>query len=352
MARRKTQNPVTLQAIADEAGVSQTAVSLVLNRRGGELRIKPDTQQRILDIAQRRNYVQNHLARGLRGKRTNTIGVLWSLCGPHDSAGIPRGIAIHAQQHNYVTYLADSLSDPDVIPRALLDFAQRRVDGVIIQVIDADLMRAARIASLLDNFKASVVVSQQPLKTSCDFVHHNMDIARDQIIEHCLATGRRSLVFVAEGQANQSMLQRLQHTARALSSDSLSVQSIPLPLGTKLNPTIIWQTLDRAAADGVRFDAVMGTSDEIAAITFGWLCERGLRVPEDVTLFGCNDSTMAPFFTPPLASIARGHDELVRVVTELMFNRLDAPDSPPQHAEVKMRFVCRASAGPRKPPRK
>lgn len=106
-----TISPPTLQEIAARAGVSPSTVGLVLNGRGDKLRISQRTQARIRQAAEELDYAPNYLARGLSGQRTQSMGIVWSLCGPHDAVGAVQYLAHQSYQRGYTALIAESLSD-------------------------------------------------------------------------------------------------------------------------------------------------------------------------------------------------------------------------------------------------
>jgi DNA-binding LacI/PurR family transcriptional regulator len=93
------------------------------------------------------------------------------------------------------------------------------------------------------------------------------------------------------------------------------------------------------------FDALMCTSDEIAVVAIDCLRRRGVRVPGDVAVVGFNNSPLAPYQFPPLASGDRRDNEVAAAVEEMLVARLDHPKMLPQRRMIAMRFVWRDSAG-------
>lgn len=87
----KNEKASILSVIAQEAGVSISTVSIVLNNRGEQMRISKATQQRIREIAKAENYTPNIYARGLRKAAeqgsSKVVGVLWSLGNVNESLG-------------------------------------------------------------------------------------------------------------------------------------------------------------------------------------------------------------------------------------------------------------------------
>ncbi len=121
----------TAQDVADLAGVSRSAVSLVLNGRG-EGNIAPDKQKAILEAAERLNYRPNAVALSLRSQRTRTIGVLtWPNVAGHPALIL--SAALHAAtEAGYVLIFMDTSGDQEVESRALATLRDRQVEALLV----------------------------------------------------------------------------------------------------------------------------------------------------------------------------------------------------------------------------
>lgn len=341
---KREQAAPTLATIARLAGVSHSTVSLVLNERGEELRIHPDTQERVRRIARDLNYVPNHLARGLRGLKTRAIGVLWSLGGPHPSQGIARTITLLAQKHGYTAHLADSLSDPSIILKMLEDLARRRIDGVIIQ-LDRPYQEnpsALKILDQLTAFSAVVLVSSVPFEDGpFDQVVHDQTGAFEAMARALMEAGRSRVAFLGENAYKAARLQRSLTEAGCREP----LRTIPLAGGTTFLPEAYKALLDESAPSMKDLDAVVCNNDEMATGLLGHLAARGIPVPDKVAVIGFNDSPFAPFLSPPLASVRRHDQQVAERAMELLFERLDSPGGAWRTLEIPMTFVARASSG-------
>jgi len=278
---------VTVQQIADKAGVSTATVSLVLNRRGDALRINRQTQQRVLDAAKRLNYVPNFLARGLSGASTHSIGMLWPLGGSPDNATIAYQLMQRIAGRGYVTHMTDHLSMASVSYAALRDLSQRRVDGLIFHA-GGSILTDPKVTRILDDFPAVVVISPRPADLSCDFIYHDRRRAMRDIADHFVDTGRKNLGIFNIGVANSIKIEALR--------EQLRKRGAPPAEGELIDPTYISDQTYLADArarleshypDRFPYDAVVCTNDHMAVALIDFLRSRGLRVPEDVAVTLC-----------------------------------------------------------------
>jgi len=337
---------ITTRMIAEEAGLSIATVSVVLNRRGDEIGIKPETQRRVLEIARRLNFVRNPLAAGLRGGRTRSIGILWSFDGPYDNAAMIRRIALHAQKHGYFTHVADHLADPQVTDQLLGELAQRRVDAVVMQESQGDALHTPEIVRRLTSFPAAVLIAPHAWDAPCDLIVHDRLVAFRAVVDHFAAAGRRRPALlvrsVAAGDKIDAFLARCRECG--MSVDDSSIIHFEQQPDEKL-AAAYWRALASRFGRQFPFDALHCSTDEGAVAAMAWLRSIDLQVPHDVAVAGSNDSTTAEFQTPALASIDRRDNQVADTIKSLVFNRLSSPTLPLQRRHIPMRFIWRESAG-------
>ncbi len=342
--------PANLQDVARLAGVSPSAASAALRPpRATNVRLADATRQRVLQAAESLGYRRNPLARGLRGEATRTLGVLWWLGSPVGREFMPRRLAQMAQTRDYSMVLADHLGSPARVVETLREFAVRGVDGVVLESDDT-IAASADVRDALRPFNASVVVQPTPTVApiGSDTIVHDRLAAIREAVTHLVATGRRRPVFLVARHANAGKASAFLDELRrhALPADPAAVIDLD-ERGTDNLCRLTMRTLDAGQYAGADtgFDALLATSDEVALGAIAWLRASGRRVPEDVAVVGSNDTHMAEFLTPPLASVDRREPELVGLIEGRLFDRLARPDAPPTTTALPMRFVRRASAG-------
>ncbi|MCC6579724.1 MAG: LacI family DNA-binding transcriptional regulator [Phycisphaeraceae bacterium] len=353
MSRQNGLNLPTMKDIAELARVSRATASLVLNGRGDDLGVRSDTQQRIRDAARQLRYKPNTMAAGLRGGKTKSIGLLWSLGGPHDGEGMARRIARQFSEHAYVTYLADHMGLWRATIQALEDFARRGVDGIVIQA-GGNLFDNDAVRRLLAGFPAVVVSCSSVSELyGCmvDHVIHDRGQAFRDAAEHFFRTGRRKPALLTGSIiANQPKVDAYVARLEELGVPASAIRLLEAPPSTPGVLDAYWADdithgLNEMFPGRPDFDALQCTNDETAIAAIAWLSRRGLCVPEDVAVCGFNDSEFARFVQPPLATVVRQDAETARLIDQFMFHRLENPEQPLQAGRVEMRFQWRASAG-------
>jgi DNA-binding LacI/PurR family transcriptional regulator len=338
----------TLLDISRKTGLSVATVSNTLNGRPGYSKA---TQLLVQRTAKELGYTANPLALGLLGKSTRTIGLLWSLGGPHSAEGMARDIALRMQHRGYVTHLTDSLSDPDVVGRQLADYRRRGVDAVVIQYESGVVTE--EICRQLKGFSAAVAVGPVEPFDEIDWIHHDMPNGYRQAVNHLADSKRTRPALLVHAAVADHKIKAFLEQCRELGMDVSDRSIINFPANGihKQFASLCRQSLDERFSREFPFDSLICQCDELAAAAIAWLRERGVRVPEDVAVIGCNNAMLAESLWPPLASIERHDEKVADEIEKLVFSRLDDSDLPARRRNVQSQFIWRESAGKRLSPK-
>lgn len=336
-----------IHKVAEIANVSAMTVTRSFNGSGP---VAAKTKSKVLKVAAELGYRPNIMAQSLRSGKTNSIALLWSLGGPHDSIGLVRNISICLMHKGYACHVADSLGDPKIIKQCLSDFCSRNVDGVIVQ-FNEKLSKDEEIYSLLCEISNVVIVTPESIDGKFDNLILDRVRATENIIDHFAETGRKKIVFITTSRDEYRELaffERLKFHNLPYSDDSI----IYLEKKEYENKNNIVQDMSNSFANALHkfnreipFDAMMTSCDEGAAAIITYLDKLGCNVPEDIAVSGFNDSAMAPYLKPPLASVDRRNKDVAKSVTKMLLNRIKQTGLPPQHELLEMKFIPRESAG-------
>ncbi|MBN1553337.1 MAG: LacI family DNA-binding transcriptional regulator [Phycisphaerae bacterium] len=335
----------SLKHVAESSGFSIATVSEVLNGGGkkSNIRVSEATREKVMAVARRMNYRPNILARGLKGGKTKTVAILFSLRGPHNPGQLVQMIAGKIHERQYVTQIADTFCNMEIVRNHLRDYIRRGVDAVVIQIIPG--MRVEGFDSLFQSFQAVVLIPSLPLETSADQVILCRQQAVREAVDHLVDTGRRRPMILIPStlreEKTDSILKRFRERGLTFEKEPTIFHEENFTATTE----VAFRALETQYPDSVPFDALLCGTDEAAVAAYSWLHQRGKKIPDDAAVVGFNDSMYANFMIPPLASVNRQDDQMAGLVEKTLFDRLENPDLPPQRANLRMKFVLRASAG-------
>ena len=142
-ARKASGQSVCLKSLAEHVGLSQAAVSLVINRSPGAKSIPHRTQELIRKAARELNYRPNHIARSLRQQRSYTIGVVVPEISEGYAALVMSGIEDHLLQEGYFYFVVSHRHRDELIQEYPLMLQQRAVEGLI--AVDTAITSASQV---------------------------------------------------------------------------------------------------------------------------------------------------------------------------------------------------------------
>ncbi|QFQ96116.1 LacI family transcriptional regulator [Streptomyces phaeolivaceus] len=336
MARGSTRP--TSRDVAQAAGVSQAAVSLVLGDKWRG-RVSETTAERVREAARALGYRPNLAARNLRLGRTRTVLLVVPALTTEFFAGVYTGAARVAARHGFGVVLYPS---PEGVGPARDPFAsaQAALDGVIASSMAADALTAIRGDQL-----PLVMLDSDP-EGSLGAATVNLDI-RDgvrQVAEHLLGLGHRRFLHLAADIPSWTFGVRARElTARLEAVPGASLTTAAAPISIEGALTAAEAALagpDRAG----RPTAVVCDDDKLAAGAYKAARRLGLRVPEDVSVTGLDDLALATALDPELTT--------VRLDAELFGERGMAAllavleGRTPQEGDIPVELVVRGSTAP------
>ncbi len=294
----------TIYDIASEAGVSIATVSRVLR---GENTVSPKTRQKVEDAIARFGYHPSSLARGLAGSSTRSLGIILpKLLNPH-YAMIFTGAQEEARKQGYSMSLFPwSALDTDAYnPAAML--SERRLDGVIVclEYLPPDrdeLVQGALKA--LRRFMPVVLIGCVPPWYDFPCVTSDNAALLRRAVAYLTELGHEKIAFIGGVKEDTHPLRRDVGYQEGL-------REAKLPFVDSYRVFCKGTAEDgQAALEGILASlkpeywptAVIALNDLVAMGCQAAARARGLRLPEDLSIIGCDDIFCAPYLVPALTS--------------------------------------------------
>lgn len=330
---------VTLRDVADLAKVHTSTASRALNERTRNL-VNDATVRRVIKAAERLGYQPNVLARGLRSNRTNSVGmIIPDLTNPLFPPVI-RGIEDRLSESGVTLLVASSSNDPDK-ERDILDIMTgRRVDGLIVGTArrsDPALeayVRAGNPVVLINRTVDELVVSSVAADD-----HVGVGLA----LKHLHGLGHRRVAHVAGNIIASTGLERYQNFLNWSEVIGLDVDPDLVVHARWFNvqdgAAAFRELLDRRTG----FTAVLAANDLVALGIYDVCAERGIRVPEDLSVVGYNDIPFADRFAPPLTSVRIPQADIGRRTAELILSAIEDPTSVSMSIRLSPELIVRGS---------
>ncbi|MFG2787677.1 LacI family DNA-binding transcriptional regulator [Streptomyces sp. NPDC048419] len=334
MARSSTRP--TSRDVAQAAGVSQAAVSLVLGDKWRG-RVSEATVERVREAARELGYRPNLAARNLRLGRTRTVLLVVPALTTEFFAGVYTGAARVAAEHGFGVVLYPS---PEGIGPARDPFAsaQAALDGVIASSMAADALTVIRGDQL-----PLVMLDSDP-EGSLGAATVNLDIADGvrQVVDHLLGLGHRRFLHLAADVASWTFEVRARElAARAGSVPGTSVRTARAPISIEGALTAAEAAL---AAPGPRPTALVCDDDKLAAGAYKAARRLGLRVPDDISVTGLDDLALATALDPELTTVRLDAELFGERGMEALLAVLEG--RAPEAGDIPVELVVRGSTAP------
>ncbi len=337
--RVTTRRRPTQRDIAVATGMSQTAVSLVLNRVKTST-VSVEACERILQAAKHLGYVPNRMAQNLQSARTRTLAcVVPDITNPTYPALI-RGFQSAADAQGYDTMIFDTDGAPERERRALQWLSQGHVDGVmaIFFHIDDDELQEAFSGRL-----AVVQIESQAYKPSraIDKIYINNAAAAQVMTQALIDKGHRRIAILSCAMGPGAERQR--GFEAAMQQAGLTTCTV---LADDFTQAAGARAMATALAGSFNCTAVFAANDLLAIGAMAALQEAGRRIPEDVAVAGFDDIPAAQLLRPALTTVRRSEQAIGRFAAGLLIERLDGPDAdrPGRGFELPYELVMRDSA--------
>lgn len=320
----------TLKDVAEQAGVSVMTVSAVLNGKATERRISAATQARVAELARRMGYQPNAVARSLRQRGTNVIG-LYSGIGFLNASNPFLAELIGGLQEGCNQFEKDLLlhgtfrgSSVDDIYAKLLD---GRLDGLVVQAPACDPLVARLLASGLPVVAVADAIDGAPSVVVDDAG------GMAQLLDQLAGLGHRRLIFLGKLHRTESAARRCAAVLESARRLGLAVQVGHLEPGLDLPDGQLARWLTAPAAE--RATAVVAWSDGIACECIAHCRRLGLDVPADVAVTGFDGLTSQ---TRALTTIRAPWGEVGRTAVALLVEQI-AGRPVPRETVLPVSFV-------------
>jgi len=333
----------TLRDVARAAGVHPGTASRALNEQTRSL-VNAETAQRVLDAAETLGYQPNPIARGLKTRRSYTIGVVIPDILNPLFPPIIRGIEDRLEQAGYTSVIANTENDPE---RERIDFRTmlaRQVDGFITATARLD---HAVLDEIVDLGVPLVLVNRRVEDGSLRSAIADDRAGIKLAVGHLVGLGHRQIALAGGPISLSTGLQRYEGFKAAMRKHGLKAdrkltlvgESFTIPEGQRLCRQLL--------ASGKEFTAIVAGNDLMALGCYDLLAEHGLVCPDGVSVVGYNDMPFSDRFNPPLTTIRIPHYEVGHAAADLLLAQLDegSPDGP-NEVVLEPSLVVRGSSGP------
>jgi DNA-binding LacI/PurR family transcriptional regulator len=328
----------TAKDVARKAGVSIATVSRVVNKQET---VAPHMRARVLQAIEALGYQPSRTAQRLRAKRGHVIGLIISdVQNPYFTA-VARGIEDVAYQHGYSLILCNSDEDSEK-ERLYLDVMRAEaVAGVILATTVED---NPGVRQLTDNGIPVVAIDRQLTDPGIDSVMVDSVQGTVEALSYLIELGHQRIGFICGPLTITTMRERRDGYVLAHRRHGLPVLPQLMQFDSPKQAGGYACALELLRQQPM-MTAIFASNNLMAMGALKAVQERGLRIPEDISVVCFSDMPWGALLQPPLTVISQPDYELGQKAAELMVERLEHPDKPVAHLQLDLKLIVRASTG-------
>jgi len=333
--------PATIRDVALRAGVSTATVSRVLAGVGNP---KPETAAAVLAAAEELDYRPSGVARSLRMKRTRTLGLIVTDIQNPFFPELVQAADLAARSLGYSILLGSAAYDEHRAMHYLDLMVDRRVDGMIIasSQVSEESWRWLAASPV-----PVVVVNAEPAGVPVTVVTSDNERGARTSAAHLIGLGHRRIAYIRGFEGFTADLPRMQGFRSACreagipASDLIELRGDGQFEGGE-------QCTSELIERGAGVTAIACHNDLTAIGALRALRAARIRVPQEVSVIGCDDIAAASWVVPALTTIAQRKAEMGRTAVERLAAALDDPEHPvaPETIRLPMDLRERESAAP------
>lgn len=340
------QKAVRIIDIAKHVGVSPRSISKVLfpNSRNSA-GVSEKTAKKIREAANQLGYLPNLTAKQLAGESPRMIGALVAPFAAEIAYKVLALLEQHAAKHDYRLLVAQVHDDIETFRRFVLDFAGRRLDGVICFVHENFALEGPfkEICALIPNM---IFVGPPEVKWG-DWLSADLAEGVRMIVNHLYTNGRRRIALFQPCSDMAPFEERILGFTSSLETLKLSPEQCPIwrYLPREITPrTLFEENLDQLLAEHPKLDAIVTANDVSAMYVMQYLHHLGIAVPKQIAVTGFDNSIVAAAAIPPITSLNQCTEDIASQVIETVLARISAPTRPRQSLLITPKLCVRESS--------
>ncbi len=314
------RNRVTIRDVAKAAGVSVGTASTALTGNRSNVVLSKLTRERVLRVARELRYRPHAAARAMAGKRFRTVGVLateYCMTGSYYGQ-VFRGIAAQAEDSGYHLMLKVVRSTLEMHGASI--FSEQQLDGVVIPAESEARTRAA-----LEHYDIPHVwlnaMLEEPVNCAQPDELGGMELA----VAHLFELGHRRIAYMPHNVADRNRATALRERGYV---EAMARRALP-PIPTYDAFREIGEHVDEYLAMRPRPTAIVVYSDAMAILTVNRLLERGLRVPQDMSVVGNEGVVLHQFAYRKLTTVCAPVIELGRTAVRMLVRQIETGEASP-----------------------
>lgn len=327
---------VTLKDVAKVAGVSYATVSRALS---GSPEIGENTRKRVIKICEEMGYTPNAVARSMVMKRTNIIGLIVTSIDNPFMSEMTAHLEIYARQCGYNLMVCNSSYDPALEKEVFSLLVGRKVDGIIMIPVGSESYDALKTQTAQ---VPTVFIGENMMDLPENYVSVDNTAGMQQATEYLYSLGHRNILYL--GARDNSMTHKLRADGYYNACKKLRIEPNVLRNSSARSSLQVGYELAKAHFEQPFSEtAILCATDTLAIGVIQAAYEKGIRIPEDLSLMGFDNITFSALPPISLTTVNQPKLELAVSALDMLLNRIKRPETPHTKTILSPSLVIRNS---------
>ncbi len=311
---------VTLKQIAENLGISITTVSKALKDYPD---VSAKTKARVKEEAANLNYKPNVFAVNLRTKESKTLGLIIPEVVHHFFSSVINGIIEQAEKKGYLVIILQSNENFELEKKQVDLLISKRVDGIMISLASttAEISHINRIKEL----EIPLVMFDKISKlVDCSKIIINDREAAYKATKHLIDRGCKRIAHFRGPLLPQNSIDRFLGYKKALEDHGITYDSSLIYICERVNYEDGRKAAQQLLEDHDNVDGIFTNTDLIAVGTIAVFNERGIKVPEEVSIMGFSNWFVSQAITPSLSTVDQPGYEMGKQTFKMLRKEIKA----------------------------
>ncbi|QLB12334.1 LacI family transcriptional regulator [Bisgaardia hudsonensis] len=324
----------TMKDIARIAKVSTSTVSHVINNSRF---VSEEIRERVLTVVEQLNYTPSALARSLKVKETQTIGMLVTTSDNPFFAEIVASVEKYCSRNNYNLILCNTDGDQYRLEKNIQTLIQKQVDGLLLMCTESSFQTRAFNLSI-----PTVIMDWWPTELNADKISEN-SINGGYLATKALIEKNHRNIAIITGNLKKILAQkRVEGYKKALLEANIPIkEEFIIESHFDFDGGIIG--MEKILQLTNRPTAIFACSDTIAIGAYQTAWKYGLSIPNDISIIGYDNIQLAQYLSPPLSTIHQPKNTFAKLAVETLISRIKNNEKTYRTLMVEPRLILRES---------
>ena len=326
----------TIRDIAKRAQVSVSTVSRVLNNKPD---VKAETKEKIDRAIKELSFSPSNVARGLVLKKSSVIGFIVPDIANPSFPELARGIVSRARELGYSVMFFDTNHDNHVEKEAIKLMQSKQVDGIILSFDEANRVELEKLKK--EQFPSVQIYRKSSRPTISTIALDNID-AGLMATNYLIKNGHNRIGLITTGKETQSGYERHKGYCQALEKAGIAFDEELVKTG-KNNAAAGKECMEALLFLPKPPTAVFACHDLMAVGSYEAVYDKGLSIPEDISIIGHDNIDVSRYVRPKLTTIDTHKSNLGRAAVDLLMEEINAAETLNKEVVLQAELIERES---------